>query len=137
MQNSPLYVAKGQLKISTEDLKPGTIMKIEGDIFDGYHTFDELYEHRIQLFLALCAQIARQPYEAGGRYQIWRAKKHYDGHEYDGWFVMGIGTKPGEQITYHLPDARWEEADFGLTLEHAPEWDGHTPADVVERLKHL
>lgn len=25
-----------------------------GDISDGYHTFDELYEHRCLLFIRLC-----------------------------------------------------------------------------------
>lgn len=27
-----------------------------GEVSDGYHTFDELYEHRVALFIALCNQ---------------------------------------------------------------------------------
>jgi hypothetical protein len=71
--------------------------------------------------------------------RIWRSKQnHPDGIKmYDGWFVMGIGVKPGKQITYHLPLSRWNETDFAQTLDHAPDWDGHTPDDVLTRLKIL
>ena len=32
---------------------------------------------------------------------------------------------------------RWEETNFAKTLDKAPEFDGHTPADVLERIKSL
>jgi hypothetical protein len=38
-------------------------------------------------------------------------------------------------ITYHLPESEWETAAHLHTLDHAPSWDGHTSADVVERLR--
>jgi hypothetical protein len=100
---------------------------------DGYHTFGELYEHRIALFIALCAWIR----EAGVGPIAWRSRVHHDGTMFDGWFISGIGKKAGEQITYHLPMAEWENCDFMLELERAPEWDGHTSADVVNRLRDL
>ena len=99
-----------------------------GDTSDGYHTFNELYEHRTALFLALCATLSR---ESGG---VWRSKLHSDGTKFDGWFIMGIGTAPGEQITYHLPIEKWDQAWCAEELPRAPEFDGHTPADVVRRL---
>ena len=37
-----------------------------------------------------------------------------------------------KQITYHLPLSKWEETGFAETLEKAPEFDGHTPDDVLE-----
>jgi hypothetical protein len=49
---------------------------------------------------------------------------------------MGIGTAKGEQISYHLPMSKWEECDV-LIRDRAPEWDGHTSNDVLERLKQL
>ena len=107
-------------------------MEINGNTSDGYHTFNELYDHRITLFLALCAHIAN------GYGYVWRSKLHSDGSSFDGWFVMGIGAEPGEQITYHLPMSRWEEAaTIGRELSRAPEFDGHTSADVITRLKAL
>lgn len=51
-------------------------------------------------------------------------------------FVCGIGYKSGEQITYHLPLKMWDEVKVP-ELVKAPEWDGHTAADVLTRLKPL
>jgi hypothetical protein len=101
-------------------------------VSDGYHTIQELYDHRIALYIALC-----KFYEAGYG-QIWRAKKHHDGGSYDGWFLLGINTKPGKQITYHIPMEYWKDTEFADTYDQSPfEWDGHTSADVLERIKSL
>ena len=119
-----------------------------GSISDGYHTFNELYDHRITLFIALCLMTVRygedqesEPSPTGDYLVpcVWRSKCHSDGELCfgSGWFVLGIGKAKGEQITYHIPIERWEETNFAQTLERAPEWDGHTPADVLERLKKL
>lgn len=101
---------------------------------DGYHTFAELYDHRITLYIALCA--AQRLFTDK---EIWRSKKHSDGELAFGgtWFVLGIGSKAGEQITYHLPIERWDETNFAVTYDKAPEYDGHTSEDVIERLKKL
>ncbi len=53
-----------------------------------------------------------------------------------GWFVAGVGLKPGEQITYHLPLEMFDDVQVP-ELEKAPSYDGHTAADVLERLKRL
>lgn len=106
--------------------------KVTGETSDGYHTFNELYDHRITLFLALCEMVDRVTSTG----HVWRSKLHSDGSSFDGWFIMGIGTLPGEQITYHLPMPRWGEADFlGTAFTRAPTFDGHTAADVLARLK--
>lgn len=99
------------------------------DVSDGYHTFGELYEHRFELYLALCRLAAR----AG--YSVWKSKVHSDGTGYPGWFVVGVNERPGEQITYHLPLARWDEANF--TERAPPPFDGHSSTDVLGRLKSI
>lgn len=101
-------------------------------ISDGYHTMDELYYHRVTLFIALAR-------ERNARFQqeVWRSKANGDGSIWAGWFIMGIGRNKGEQITYHLPINRWEETEFAETLDKAPEFDGHTSEDVLKRLKSL
>lgn len=111
-----------------------TEIEVTGKTSDGFHTFDELYEHRCTLFIALCAQLdAHTPTGF-----VWRSKKHSDGTMFPGWFIMGIGTKPGAQITYHLPIARWADAEWlGTENAMAPAWDGHTPSDVLKRLLEL
>lgn len=110
-----------------------------GQISDGYHTFDELYEHRIELFMTLCRFCRVAHYKDGTEFvgrQVWKSKLHADGTMFDGWFVAGIGVRPGEQITYHLPMSYWDRLDVPYR-DRAPEWDGHTPADVLTRLKLL
>lgn len=108
---------------------------------DGYHTFDELYDHRITLFIALAKTIELIGLLSKKIGQesipVWRSKKHHDGTSYDGWFIMGIKKEAGKQISYHLPLSCWGETEFAETLDRAPEWDGHTSDDVLERLKKL
>lgn len=104
----------------------------EVSISDGYHTFDELYDHRITLYIALCKQIY---YEH--KYRVWRSQIHSDGSKYDGWFILGIGEEKGKQITYHIPNERWDETNFAADLDKAPEFDGHTSQDVLQRIKLL
>lgn len=109
-------------------------------VSDGYHTMDELYDHRIELFIQLCYQKWYHEVVCNeGRNNIWRSKKHSDGELAFGgsWFVLGINKEEGKQITYHLPISRWEDTDFAETLETAPPYDGHTPNDVLERLKTI
>lgn len=135
---TPLKLNIEEAKISTQ-CSGGDDMQVS----DGYHTMDELYDHRIALFIALAkAQDSiSMEYSASqdGRESVWRSKNHSDGEPAFGgtWFVLGIGKKKGEQITYHLPIERWEETGFAETLEKAPEFDGHTSADVLNRLKNL
>jgi len=108
-----------------------------GKISDGYHTFDELYKHRIILYIALCR--ARGNGDHSNDLDVWRSSKHSDGEfAFNGnWFVLGINKEAGKQITYHLPNSYWGECEFAETLEKAPEFDGHTSEDVLERLKNL
>lgn len=97
-----------------------------GNVSDGYHTFNELYDHRCHLFIGL---LKSNPEIS------WRAKKHSDGTCYESWFIAGMDLSSG-QITYHLPLWMWDMLDNTKvkTFEIAPEWDGHTPQDVVDRL---
>ncbi len=104
---------------------------------DEYHTFDELYDHRITLFIALCKSMKN---DLGDWRKVWRSERHSDGEICFGTgtqFIMGIGKEAGHQISYHIPFERWNETDFAETLNTAPKWDGHTSDDVLVRLKNL
>lgn len=107
-------------------------------ISDGYHTFGELYEHRITLFIVLCNFIQNTPPTGCVIEDMpWKSKKHHDGTFWDGWFIAGIGTDKGKQISYHLPIDKWDLLNVP-SYETAPaEFDGHTPADVIKRLLEL
>lgn len=109
---------------------------------DGYHTFEELYDHRITLFIALCRSVFQRGAYGGvdRRYLCWRSKKHSDGELCFGTgtqYVLGLGKEDGIQITYHIPIERWEETDFVETLGKAPKWDGHSSDEVLKRLGNL
>lgn len=101
-------------------------------VSDGYHTFGELYAHRIVLYLALCRVLEDRQIA-----NVWRSKAHSDGNVWPGWFLLGIYYTAGEQITYHLPDTYWEQTSFATTLEKAPQFDGHRAEDVLNRLTNL
>ncbi len=105
-------------------------------VSDGYHTFGELYDHRVQLFIALCNELQHNELLLNQKSICWKSKKHSDGSVWEGWFIAGIHIAKGKQITYHLPIDKWDELEV-TELDQAPEWDGHTPADVLERLKNL
>ena len=100
-------------------------MKDKGENSDGYHTFNELYKHRNILFIALCKKSDN----------VWKSKIHSDKSYYKDYFILGINKDKGKQITYHLPLELWNNCNFAETLEKAPEFDGHTPNAVMERLK--
>jgi len=100
---------------------------------DGHHTFDELYEHRHTLFIALCRELAA----ARAINPVWRSRLHADGTMFLDWFIMGIHKEWGQQITYHLPARLWVDTDFAEMLDRAPEFDGHTPMDALQRLTWL
>jgi hypothetical protein len=117
-----------------KDLDSGDEVDI-GECSDGYHTFNELYEHRNLLYLAFLHR---------GWGNHWKSRKHFDGSAMDGWFIVGTEipkmdeTQSLTQISYHLPDRLWGLCGFLETHDKAPyEWDGHTSEDVLMRLRSL
>ena len=97
-------------------------------VSDGYHTFGELYDHRIRLFIVLCHLL---------KAHAWKSRHHDDGKEWPGWIILRLYTEPGRQITYHLPTSYWEELGEIKTLEMAPAYDGHSSAEVLKRLQEI
>lgn len=89
-------------------------------ISDGYHTFDELYFHRMVLFSIILNQ---------NQDVSWKSKKHSDGTMYDNYFICGIKTPEG-QYTYHYDLKYWSHFNV-KELEYAPEYDGHKPEDIT------
>lgn len=97
-------------------------------ISDGYHTFEQLYEHRIELWILVCKS---------RKELAWKTRIYSDGSEWKGWFVLGLNWKHGKQITYHLPMKYWGRLKSIQHLNRAPNFDGHTPNDVIFRLKNI
>ena len=99
-----------------------------GEISDGFHTFNELYEHRHWLFLMLMDS---------HRAISWASRTHSDGSFIEDWFICGMNLPTG-QISYHLPDRLWPCVEaMGLDCNEQPEYDGHTVEQVVTRLADM
>lgn len=101
-------------------------MENVGEVSDGFHSFNELYDQRNLLFTLLMAY----------RSDSWKSLLHSDGTSYDGWFIAGIGYDAGEQITFHFAMDWWSKCP-GVVLDKAPEFDGHSTTDAMHRLEDM
>ena len=102
-----------------------------GNVSDGYHTFNELYHHRAILFSIICNQNSRY---------AWKSKLHADGTMYDNMFIVGMNLPIKGAlypVTYHYDVEPYWDMFNVKELERAPNWDGHTPWDVVDRLERF
>lgn len=91
---------------------------VENDISDGYHTFNELYEHRCLLFLVIARACADKFY--------WRP-------DFEGWFVL-YWESPEGQISYHIPNKHLHLIQEHVERDDAHVFDGHKGEDVLHRL---
>ena len=101
----------------------------KGEISDGYHTFNELYNHRCILTASLFNLVPNK---------CWKSKKHYDNDKdpmYDGMFIVGIDTPEG-QATYHYDLKYWDYFKV-KEIPNAPKFDGHTSNDAINRIKNM
>ena len=106
----------GYVKAPKNELVP----KVDGNTSDGYHTFNELYDHRCLLWINYCL--------------LNMDKCYLVPNHFDGWFLLGMKTAWG-QISYHCPNKFYGMVG-NFKIEH-PEFDGHTPQDVINRLESL
>ena len=103
-----------------------------GDVSDGYHTFNELYEFRKVYNAALFNFWSAYHY-----FPVVKSYRHSDGELCfgGGWFIV-VATLPTGQISNHYENKDWDLFRCDI-VENAPVWDGHTSTDVVNRLKEL
>jgi hypothetical protein len=95
---------------------------IDNDMSDGYHTFDELYEHRNILFINLCLLHAKDC--------LWK-------EDYDGWFLL-VWNSPMGQVSYHVKDNYLPLIQDKISKNCGQyKWDGHNGNDVIFRLRDL
>lgn len=94
-------------------------------VSDGYHTFDELYFHRMFLFSIICNQ---------NKEKFWKTRLHSDGSMYENYFLVGCITSKG-LFSYHFHLKYWSRFHCDIVLK-APVHDGHTSNDIV-RLRDL
>lgn len=103
------------------------LIEVNGKTSDGYHTFDELYDHRAKLFSVIVSTYPELS---------WKSKQHSDGSMYDGMFIVGIETPEGSATYHYDVDPYWDLFECE-EFEKAPEWDGHTSDDAISRILSL
>jgi hypothetical protein len=91
---------------------------VNGDISDGYHTFEELYDHRVALYLALCKMTG------------WPA---YYKKDYESWICVYLETPEG-QVSYHVPSGYLDMVQTFAKESPDHKWDNHTSNDVLYRI---
>ena len=102
-----------------------------GEVSDGYHTFNELYEYRLLYNASMFNELAKQ-----NLYDVHKSKRHSDGEIPFGdpnWFIV-MAELPTGQISNHYEMKDWDLFQIP-EKETANTWDGHTPKDVAERLR--
>lgn len=111
-----------------------TPSNVRGNYSDGYHTFNELYEFRKMFNAALFNEWHKQ----NNLFQVHKSIRHSDG-EYcfgGGWFIV-VAVLPTGQISNHYEIKDWDLFKIPAKDRAMFEFDGHTPSDVLERLKKL
>lgn len=98
-----------------------TFKIVNNDMSDGYHTFDELYEHRCLLYINLVLALG------GG---ILKRDHFY------GWDCIYLETAYG-QISYHVPIGMRSTYEGKLKEDQDYKYDGHTSSDTLDRLRNL
>lgn len=123
----------------------------KGEISDGYHTFNELYEFRKVYNAALFNEWAKSAkvigwknpvihenpiYEA--KYDVHKSWKHHDGELCfgGGWFIV-VAVLPTGQISNHYEAKDWDLFKIPEVEKAKYEFDGHTSNDVLQRLLSL
>ena len=128
-------VAKSTLSYFARGLQPykEETMENKGNISDGYHTFNELYEYRLLYNASMFNELAKQ-----GLYDVHKSKRHSDGtipFGDENWFIVQAELPTG-QISNHYEMKDWELFNVP-EKEKANHYDGHTPQDVAKRLRNF
>lgn len=121
----PAELADALVELISQD-REAFMKDAPGETSDGYHTFRDLYDHRMALTKALMESNTAIS---------WKSKNHHpDGDPmFDGFFIVGMDL-PAGQISYHYKLEHWDVFKYINEWHHAPLWDGHSPEDVVKRL---
>lgn len=96
-------------------------------ISDKWHTFGDLYYHRMIL---TCVILKNYPSLS------WKSKQHHDGTMLDDSFIVGINTPRG-QYSYHYHLDHWGLFNNVRELDKAPMYDGHKPEDITRLISLL
>ena len=127
-------------------LPPDTKLERINELSDGYHTYDELYEFRKMYNAVLFNEWANTPKTnkqsltgtVTNEYGVHKSWKHNDGELCfgGGWFIVSAMLPTG-LISNHYKEKDWGLFQVPEVEKALYEFDGHSPQDVLIRLKAL
>lgn len=125
----------------TAAVRDGALRVVDGQTSDGFHTFDELYRHRLLLNAALFNAWGRgraRGYATGPEYDVHRSLLHHDGEAPfgGGWFIV-VAALPTGQVSWHYPVEHWDLFRQVPETHRAAVWDGHTADQAADRLQRF
>ena len=130
--------------IKKDQLNTNSDIQDIGDLSDGYHTFNELYEFRKIYNAILFNEWAIKPagFNNDGTiipvFNVHKSWKHNDGELCfgGGWFIVSAMLPTG-LISNHYKAEDWDLFKVPEVEKALYEFDGHTSQDVLNRLKKL
>lgn len=122
--------------------------RLVGQISDGHHSFDELYEFRKVYNAGFFNELAKdyyqmtvseqRTYHSDSEFKVHRSWRHHDGQLCfgGGWFVV-VAMLPDGQITNHYRAEDWDLFKVPAVEKALFEFDQHTPQDVLRRIENF
>ena len=100
-------------------------------VSDGYHTIDDLYQHRQLLFITICL-MEQTRFNRQTLNKIppvcWKLDPNIPN-----WFLL-YWESPQGQISYHIQDKYLCLVEHRILRDEERKWDGHKSIDVENRL---
>ena len=103
----------------------------DGSTSDGHHTFNELFDFRMSYNAALFNEWAAQ-----GKHSVHKSYRHHTGELcFGGGYFVVVAVLPDGQISNHYKNEYWDLFDIPQAGQALVEFDNHTGAEVLSRLK--
>ena len=127
---------------SDEDLI-GVLDTVTGRTFNSFEIVDmlneqqelieELYDFRLTYNALLFNEWAENQ-----KYEVYKSRRHNDGELcFDGEYFIVVAQLPTGQVTNHYHIRHWDMFKINEYEKVNEDFDGHTPSDVITRLKQV
>ena len=137
-----VMIDKELILYSDEDLV-GVLDTVTGKTFNSFEIVDklneqqdlieELYDFRLTYNALLFNEWAENQ-----KYEVYKSRRHNDGELcFDGEYFIVVARLPTGQVTNHYHIRHWDMFKINEYEKVNEDFDGHTPSDVITRLKQV
>lgn len=135
---SELYSYESHARNNIDFLSKSGVFLSKVKPFNGYYTFNEIYEFLKMYNAALFNEWARCSFPDSLKYDVHKSWKQHDGKLCFGgsWFIV-VASLPTGKICQYYKSEDWDLFKIPEELNAKYAFDGHTSQDVLERLKSI